>query len=139
MYELLMMMIKKFYSLKNKCTTMMDLIMTMAINYIESVDDENFLTAAMLEQDYSGRDFLKIAVDLELLELIQAPKVEAVIKIVYNSNYEQLGSIFQMSTTYQICFGNKNIKRDPEKNNRFYLKRDISDASQSLWMYEIYK
>ena len=79
---------------------MMDKIMIMAINYIESVDDENFLTAVMLEQDYSGRDFLKIAVDLELLDLIQAPKVEAVIKIVYNSNYEQLGDVFQMSTTY---------------------------------------
>ena len=100
MYELLQMMIKKLYSLKNKCTTMMDKIMIMAINYIESVDDENFLTAVMLEQDYSGRDFLKIAVDLELLDLIQAPKVEAVIKIVYNSNYEQLGDVFQMSTPY---------------------------------------
>jgi hypothetical protein len=94
MYELLQMMIKKFYSLKNKCNTLMEKIMEMAINYIESVDDENFLTAVMLEQDYSGRDFLKIAVDLELLDLIQAPKVEAVIKIVYNSNYEQLGDLF---------------------------------------------
>lgn len=79
---------------------MQDQIMNMAINYIESVDDENFLTAVMLEKDYSGRDSLKIAVELELLELIQAPKVEAIIKIVYNSNLEQLGDLFQMSTTY---------------------------------------
>jgi len=73
---------------------MQDQIMNMAINYIESVDDENFLTAVMLEKDYSGRDSLKIAVELELLELIQAPKVEAIIKIVYNSNLEQLGDLF---------------------------------------------
>ena len=70
MYELLLMMIKKFYSLKNKCNTMMEQIMEMAINYIESVDDENFLTEVMLEKDYSGRDSLKIAVELELLDLI---------------------------------------------------------------------
>ena len=94
MWELLGIMIKKFYSLKNICTTMQEQIMTMAINYIESVDDENFLTAVMLEKDYSGRDSLKIAVELELLELIQAPKVEAIIKIVYNSNLEQLGDLF---------------------------------------------
>ena len=70
MWELLGIMIKKFYSLKNICTTMQGQIMNMAINYIESVDDENFLTAVMLEKDYSGRDSLKIAVELELLELI---------------------------------------------------------------------
>ena len=70
MYELLLMMIKKFYSLKNKCNTMIEQIMEMAINYIESVDDENFLTEVMLEKDYSGRDSLKIAVELELLDLI---------------------------------------------------------------------
>ena len=139
MWELLGIMIKKFYSLKNICTTMQDQIMNMAINYIESVDDENFLTAVMLEKDYSGRDSLKIAVELELLELIQAPKVEAIIKIVYNSNLEQLGDLFQMSTTYQICFGNKNLKRDPEQDNRFYKKRDISEEGQAMWMYDIYK
>lgn len=30
----------------------------MIIEYIESVDDENFLTKIMLETDYSGRDSL---------------------------------------------------------------------------------
>ena len=139
MYELLLKMIKKFYSLKNACTTMMNFIVKMAIIYIESVDDENFLTAAMLEKDYSGRDSLQIAVELELLDLIQAPKVEAIIKIIYNSNYDQSGDLFNMSTTYQICFGNKNINRDPETSFRFYKQRDILESPQSTWMFEIFK
>ena len=42
-------------------------IMVMLNHYIESVDDENFLTTIMLERDYSGRDTLKIAVELELV------------------------------------------------------------------------
>jgi hypothetical protein len=42
----------------------------MLIEYIESVDDENFLTKIMMECDYSGRDSLQIAVELELLDLI---------------------------------------------------------------------
>ena len=107
---------------------MMNFIMKMAINYIESVDNENFLTAVMLEKDYSGRDSLQIAVELELLDLIQAPKVEAIIKIIYNSNYDQAGDLFKMSTTYQICFGNKNLNRDPETSFRFYKNRDIQDT-----------
>ena len=44
--------------------------MDMAIEYIERVDDENFLTAVMLERDFSGRDALRISVELELLDLI---------------------------------------------------------------------
>jgi hypothetical protein len=42
----------------------------MTIEYIDSVDDDNFLTVIMLERDYEGRDSLRIAVELELLELI---------------------------------------------------------------------
>lgn len=42
----------------------------MIIHYIESVDDENFLTNIMLEKDFTGRDSLQIAVELELLDLI---------------------------------------------------------------------
>jgi len=44
--------------------------MRMALQYIEEVDDENFLTTVTTENDYSGRDFLRIAVELELLDLI---------------------------------------------------------------------
>lgn len=62
--------------------------MKMVQLYIEAVDDENFLTHVMTEKDYSGRDALRIAVELELLEVIQAPKVEAIIKRIYNSDYD---------------------------------------------------
>jgi len=68
--------------------------------YIECVDDENFLTSLMLEQDYLNRDVLKIAVELELLDIIQSPKVEAIILRIWNSDYDTSGSLFQMSTSY---------------------------------------
>jgi len=42
----------------------------------------------MLERDFLGRDALRIAVELELLELIQHPKVEALVKRIYNSDYD---------------------------------------------------
>ena len=37
---------------------------------VVKVDDENFLTSVMLEKDFSGRDSLQIAVELEVLDLI---------------------------------------------------------------------
>lgn len=70
LYEILGNIIKKFYSLKNACRQIMDRIMIMAQEYVEAVDEENFLTTVMLEKDYSGRDALRIFVELELLELI---------------------------------------------------------------------
>lgn len=87
LYELLMHIIKKFFSLSNLCRELMNKTMTMALEYIEQVDDENFLTTIMLEKDYNGRDSLRIALELDLLEITQAPKVEAIIKRIYYSDY----------------------------------------------------
>ena len=70
LYELLNNILKKFFSLNNACRKLMNHITTMAQEYVESVDEENCLAAVMLEKDYSGRDSLRICVELELLELI---------------------------------------------------------------------
>ena len=70
LYELLQNIIKRFFSLNNLCRKLMKQTIDMAIMYIDAVDDERFLTNIMLEVDYSGRDSLRIAVELELLDLI---------------------------------------------------------------------
>ena len=62
--------------------------------YIDCVDDENYLTAIMLEKDFYGRDVLKIAVELELNVLVQNSKVEAIIQRLWNSDYDTSGSLF---------------------------------------------
>ena len=76
--------------------------MELAKFYVDAVDDEHFLTQMMLEKDYGGRDTLQIAVDLELLELIQSPKIESIILRIWNSDFDTSGSLLQMSTSYQI-------------------------------------
>ena len=80
-----------------------------------------------------------IAVELELLDLIQAPKVEAIIKRIYNSDYDLSGSLFEMSTTYKTIYCNKNLFADIESYYRFYKKRDIENAPQSEWLFETLK
>ena len=111
----------------------------MILLYLDQVDDENFLTALVTERDFVGRDSLRIAVELELLDLVRAPKFQAIIKRQYYSDFDQSGSLFQMSTTYQIVFGTNNLIADIEDDYRFYKKRDISQTLQSTWLYEIYK
>jgi len=53
LYELLENIVIKFYSLSNLCTELKTDIMKMALQYIEEVDDEIFLTAITTEKDYS--------------------------------------------------------------------------------------
>jgi hypothetical protein len=88
LYELMEKIIQRFFSLNNMCKMIMNITLKMAIQYIECVDDEAFLTSTMLEKDFSRRDSLRIMVELELLELIQHPKVEAIIKRTYNSDFD---------------------------------------------------
>ena len=102
----------------------------MIIHYIIAVDDENFLTEVMLEKDYQGRDSLQIAVELELIDLIQSPKVEAVIKRLWNSDFDTSGSFFEMSTAYQILMNPSTSDVDIELQNRFYKQRDIEGKPQ---------
>ena len=141
LYELLYLISKKFFSLSYQCRQMMDQTKIMIIEYIASVDDENFLTSVMLEKDYSGRDSLAIAVELELLDLIQAPKVEAVIKRIWNSDYDTSGSALEMSTAYQILVS-QNIE-GVEERNRFYKSRKIEgtpqyDSNFNIFTYSMY-
>ena len=74
----------------------------MILEYIETIDDENYLTTIVLERDFANRDSLSIAVELELLELVQNPKIEAVISRIWSSDFEVNGSFFEMSTPYKI-------------------------------------
>lgn len=70
LYEFLTLLTKKFFSLNNICRQLNEKLLKIMIIYIECIDDENFLTAIMKEKDYSGRDSLKISVNLELLDVI---------------------------------------------------------------------
>ncbi len=115
LYEFLKLLPQKFFSLKTLCDQLNEILESMAKDYINCVDEENFLTMLMLEKDYSGRDSLKIAVELELLDLIQRPKVEAIIQRIWNSDYETSGSILQMSTPYQIITQSRDIDIDTEQ------------------------
>ena len=66
----MLLVTQKFFSLKNLCYNCNQKIEETAIIYIDSVVDQNFLTELMLEKDYTGRDSLRMFVELELLVLI---------------------------------------------------------------------
>lgn len=129
-YEFLYLIAKKFISLSFSCKDMMERVKTMVLEYIETVDDENYLTTIILERDFENRDALTIAVELELLELVQNTKVEAIISRIWSSDFEVNGSFFEMSTPYQIMMQPSNADVDVEELNRFYRIRNIENYAQ---------
>ena len=72
-----------------------------------------------------NRDALLIAVQYELLDIIQAAKIQAIIMKILNSDYDTSGSIFQMSTSYQLTMQTDETFVDIEFQNRFYKSRKI--------------
>lgn len=143
LYEFLFLVSKKFVSLSYTCKDMMDKVKQMVLEYIETVDDENYLTTITLERDFANRDSLTIAVELELLELVQNPKIEAIISRIWQSDFEVNGSFFEMSTPFKILQQPSNADVDVEELNRFYKKRDIENCAQydsnfNIFQYSMY-
>jgi hypothetical protein len=52
------------------CRNFNSKVIKLALEYIDSVDDEYCLTELVIEKDYMNRDALQIAVQYELLDLI---------------------------------------------------------------------
>lgn len=70
LYEFVQKLVTKFPSLSNDGRVAMKKLMILAYHYVDFIDEENFLNDILEERDYSGRDSLRLAVSLELLELI---------------------------------------------------------------------
>ena len=71
--------------------------------------------------------------------MITASTFGAWIRRIYNSDFDQAGNLFQMSTNFQVCFGDKTVQRDMEQQFRFYKARDLEGVPQSMWIYPIFK
>jgi hypothetical protein len=70
LYELIYLLSQKFFSLNQMCRNFNSKVIKLALEYIDSVDDEYCLTELVIEKDYMNRDALQIAVQYELLDLI---------------------------------------------------------------------
>ena len=72
------------------------------------------------------------------MEIIQAPKIEAVIKRIWNSSYDTSGSFFEMSTPYRILTNSSSLE-DTEEKTRFYKWRDIEKVPQNDSNFTIFQ
>lgn len=112
--------------------------MEMMLIYVDAIDNTEFIKTLLFEKDYQGRDALAIAVELNLMDLIKSPKLVAAINRIYKSDYECSGSLFEMSSAYQLVKMKIN-GIDYEKNFRFYKRRQLKEFKQTECNYKVYR
>jgi hypothetical protein len=95
MYELITRMKKSFFSLNNQCMLLLESVKRYILAYIDATDDLLYLSELMNEKDLRGKDSLELITQLELLDIIQLPKVEAVINRIYRSDYDSSGAFWE--------------------------------------------
>lgn len=125
-YEVLKSVAKRCFSLSYDCIQLNNQLKEMMLVYIEQINKTEYIKILLFEKDYQSRDVLSIAVSLDLMDLIQSPKVVAAINRIYKSDYDCSGSLFEMSSAYQIMCSQIDYGIDLEKKCRFYAKRNIS-------------
>lgn len=62
---------KRSFSLSYDCNQLNKQLKEMMFMYIQEINKSSVLRILLLEKDYSGRDVLSIAVNLNLIDLIQ--------------------------------------------------------------------
>mmetsp|Transcript_23249 Transcript_23249/g.17669 ORF Transcript_23249/g.17669 Transcript_23249/m.17669 type:complete len:180 (+) Transcript_23249:337-876(+) len=134
---------------------------TYLTEYINQTDDLLYLSELVQEKDLRNRDALELLHNLELYEIMQMPKMEAVILRIYRSDYDSSGGFWELSTmwmilkssdvkdeelkvtNYEKMYQNQatesRMKIDCEQENRFYKGRNLSELPQNNLQYQIYK
>lgn len=130
-YEVLQVIMKRSFSLSYDCNQLNKQLKEMMFMYIQEINKSSVLRILLLEKDYSGRDVLSIAVNLNLIDLIQQPKVVAEINRIYKSDFDCSGSMFEMSSSYQILCKPMEDGADYEDRFRFYQKRNMIEFPQT--------
>lgn len=139
MYELISLIKISFFSLNNQCMLLLEQIKKYMFEYINQTDDLLYLSELLHEKDFFRRDSLEFISKLELLDILQLPKVEAVVNRIYRSDYDCGGAYWEQSSMYSILKSDAKRQIDVELESRFYKKRNMNEMPQNNLQYQIYK
>ncbi len=98
-YEILSMIETNFSALKIKTNVRKAEVHELISNFGNA--DESMLKVFVLDRDIEGRTTIELVNELQLVDFFS--KLEPIIDELWRSPFERRGSMFQTSTTYQIC------------------------------------
>lgn len=94
-------------------------ILKIAKEYIERVDNEEEMAYLLLEKDIDFRDSLNMIYDYSIIELLQNPYAQKIVRNIWDSKFNVNSTIFAASSAHQLVFNYDHCRYDLEKRLRF--------------------
>jgi len=123
--ELLEMVRNNFGFLDRRISEIRQVIVKIAKEYMDRVDNEEEMQYLLLEKDIDYRDSLDIIYDYEVAELLENPYAQKIVTNIWESRYNVSSSVFAASTVHNLLFNYNHCRYDMEKKLRFTKKKDL--------------
>ena len=125
--ELLERVRESFGFLDRRITEIRQEIVTIAMKYLNQVESEDEMQYLLLEKDIDYRDSLNVVYDYNVIELLDNPFAQKIVKNIWESKYNVSCSIMSVSTVHNLLFNYNHCRYDMEKLFRFNSKKDLKD------------
>lgn len=118
--ELLEKVRDNFSFLDRRISEIRSVIVKIAKDFMDKVDNEEEMQYLLLEKDIDYRDPLNVIYDFEVVELLENPYAQKVVNNIWESKFNVSSSIFSASTIHNLLFNYDHCRYDMEKKLRFY-------------------
>lgn len=110
---------------KVRCETLRQRLTLQTREYMAQVSSESEMKYLLLEKDFEHRDPLDLITKLQLVEFLESPVAENVVRDIWRSQYATQDSIFSASTNHQLTWHWWNFVRDIEADQEFLKLKDV--------------
>lgn len=129
--DILYVIKKQFRSLTLRVNDVIDKVRSSFIKIYENYEDPEKLEILLKQKDLDGKTVLQYINDLKYFDFLQINHVNRIVNGLWNSKTDVGGSLFEMSTSYDLCCRNKlRYLEDKERRGRFYEPREITYATK---------
>jgi len=80
----------------------------------------------LLEKDIDYRDSLNMIYDFEIVELLETPFAQKVVRAIWESKYNVSSTILSTSSIHNMLFNYNHCRYDLEKKLRFTTQKDLN-------------
>ena len=124
-FEILIKLKSQYRSLSLRISSLLDDTEEHFVTTFENYSKHEKLEILLQQKDLRGKTTLEYLSELNLHRFLQINHVNRIVSRIWESKTDISGSIFDMATSYDLCFKNKmRYMEDHEKHNRFYESRD---------------
>ena len=124
--ELLEKVRDSFGFLDRRIDEIRSVIVNIAKEYMNRVDNEEEMRYLLLEKDIDYRDPLNTIYDYQVVELLENPYAQKIVTGIWESKFNVSSSIFAASSAHNLLFNYDHCRYDMEKKTRFYSSKDIN-------------